>query len=76
MVYYIDIVFKKRYSLFVFTELAVDTKLVECFRNQMGANNSRYRFWYDLENSAFQYNQRMSKYPFDVRFWVTVSYKR
>jgi len=24
-VYYIDIVFKKRYSLFVFTELAVDT---------------------------------------------------
>jgi len=42
----------------------------------MEANNSWYRFWYDLKNSAFQYDLRMAKYPFDVRFWLTVSYKR
>jgi len=36
-------------------------------------NNSRYRFWYTSKNSTFQYDQRMSKYPFDVRFWLTVS---
>mgnify|MGYP007091381611 CR=1 FL=1 len=26
--------------------------------------------------SNFQYVQRMAKYPCDVRFWLTVSYKR
>jgi len=41
----------------------------------MGANNLRYRFWYALKNSAFQYDQRMAKYPFDGHFWLTVSYK-
>jgi len=35
---------------------------------------STYRFWYDLKNSGFQYDQRMAKYPFDVRVWLTVSY--
>ena len=33
-----------------------------------GPNNPRYIFWYDLKNSAFQYDQRMAKYPFDIRF--------
>jgi len=33
-----------------------------------GPNNPRYRFWYDLKNSAFQYDQSMAKYPFDIRF--------
>jgi len=41
----------------------------------MGANNSRYRIWYELKNSAFQYDQRMVKYPFHVRFLLTVFYK-
>ena len=46
------------------------------FQKSHGPNKSRCRFWYDLKNRPFQYNHRMTKYPFDVRFWLTVSYKR
>ena len=52
------------------------TKLVRVSEIALWANNSRYIIWYDLKNSAFQYDQRMAKYPFDARFWLTVSYKR
>jgi len=51
----------------VFTALAVDTKLVRVSEIAWWANNSRYIIWYDLKNSTFQYDQRMAKYPCDVR---------
>ena len=44
--------------------------MVPCFRIALGANNLRYRIWYELKNSAFQYDQCMA----NICFWLTVSY--